>query len=56
MKTLEQYESEVLDILEQYKLRIPPTVYYELKADIVNMDLEVEVKNGSKSPEQKGDE
>lgn len=56
MKPLERYESEILNILERYKLRIPPTVYYELKADIVNIDLEVEVKNGSKSPEQKGDE
>ena len=27
---------EVLEILEKYKLRMPPTVYYELKADIVN--------------------
>ena len=29
---------EVLEILENYKLRIPPTVYYELKADIVNFE------------------
>lgn len=30
--TLEQ----VIEIIERYKLRIPPTVYYELLADIRN--------------------
>lgn len=30
--------SEVLEIIGNYKLRIPPTVYYELKADIVDLD------------------
>lgn len=29
---------DILEILENYKLRIPPTVYYELKADIVNFE------------------
>lgn len=28
----------VLEILEKYKLRIPPNVFYELKADIVNFE------------------
>lgn len=27
---------KILEILENYKLRIPPTVFYEIKADIVN--------------------
>lgn len=30
--TLEQ----ILEIIERYKLRIPPTVYYELLADVRN--------------------
>ena len=29
---------EVLEILENYKLRMPPTAYYELKSDIVNYE------------------
>jgi len=29
---------QILEILENYKLRIPPTVFYELKADIVNFE------------------
>lgn len=33
---------QVLDILEIYKLRIPPTVFYDLKADIVNYEEEFE--------------
>ena len=32
--TLEQ----ILEILDSYKLRIPPTVFYDLKADIVNYE------------------
>ena len=27
---------DILEILEKYKLRIPPNVFYELKADICN--------------------
>ncbi len=33
---------EILEILENYKLRIPPTVFYDLKADIVNHEEEFE--------------
>ncbi len=29
---------EMLEILEHYKLRMPPTTYYELQADIVNFE------------------
>ena len=29
---------QILEILENYKLRIPPTVFYDLKADIVNFE------------------
>ena len=30
----------VLEVLERYKLRIPSTVYYELKADLVDLEEE----------------
>lgn len=33
---------QILEILETYKLRIPPTVFYDLKADIVNYEEEFE--------------
>lgn len=43
MKPLERYESEILNILEHYILRIPPTVYYELKADITNIEGDYDI-------------
>lgn len=38
-------KNDVLAILEKYKLHMPPTVYYELQADIVNFE-EQEPKTG----------
>ena len=38
--TLEQ----ILEIIERYKLRIPPTVYYELLADVREAEEEQEPK------------
>jgi len=38
-KAIKQIDG-VLEVLERYKLRIPPTVYYELVADIMNMEEE----------------
>ena len=29
---------QILEIIERYKLRIPPTVFYDLKAEIVNYE------------------
>ena len=29
---------QILEIVEKYKLRMPPTAFYELKADIVNFE------------------
>ena len=37
---LEKLKSEVVKTIEWYKLRIPPTVYYELLSDIMNMEDE----------------
>lgn len=34
--------AQVLEIVEKYKLRIPPTVFYDLKADIMNYEEEFE--------------
>ena len=31
-------QEQILEILDSYKLRIPPTVFYDLKADIVNYE------------------
>lgn len=38
-KAIKQIDG-VLEALERYKLRIPPTVYYELLADIMNAEGE----------------
>lgn len=35
-------KEQILEIIENYKLRIPPTVFYDLKADIVNYEEEFE--------------
>lgn len=40
--TLEQ----VIEIIERYKLRIPPTVYYELLADVQEVEEEQEPRKG----------
>lgn len=37
---LEKLKSEVVKTIERYKLRMPPTVYYELLSDIMNMEDE----------------
>lgn len=39
MKAIKQID-RVLEVVERYKLRIPPTVYYELVADIMNVEGE----------------
>ena len=38
---------QILEIVEKYKLRMPPTAFYELKADIVNFE-EPTTKNDTK--------
>lgn len=38
-KAIKQID-RVLEVVERYKLRIPPTVYYELVADIMNVEDE----------------
>lgn len=39
IKAIKQID-RVLEVVERYKLRIPPNVYYELVADIMNMEGE----------------
>ena len=39
-------QEQILEILDSYKLRIPPTVYYDLLADVVEAEDEQESKTG----------
>ncbi len=36
---------QILEIIERYKLRIPPTVYYDLLADVQEVEEEQEPKS-----------